>query len=86
MTMPIPGSERFNSRPVHPDELAASVPASLPLHTVTQDQIDALDPLTYEVIRHRLWSVTDEMGEPDMRLSASPISSVTDHRRCRTTS
>ena len=26
------------------------------------------------------------IGEPDMRLSASPISSVTDHSRCRITS
>jgi len=31
-----------------------------------------------------LASVT--MGKPDMRLSASLISSVTDHSRCRTTS
>ena len=76
MSMPIPGSERFDSRPVDPDELAASVPASLPLHTVTQEQIDALDPLTYEVVRHRLWSVTDEMGEALKRMSGSPI--VTD--------
>ncbi|WP_168706400.1 hydantoinase B/oxoprolinase family protein, partial [Gordonia paraffinivorans] len=46
------------------------------LHTVTQEQIDAVDPLTYEVIRHRLWSVTDEMGEALKRMSGSPI--VTD--------
>ena len=46
------------------------------MHTVTQEQIDALDPLTYEVIRHRLWSVTDEMGEALKRMSGSPI--VTD--------
>jgi N-methylhydantoinase B len=76
MTMPIPGSERFSSRPVDPDQLAAGLPASLPVHTVTQEQIDALDPLTYEVVRHRLWSVTDEMGEALKRMSGSPI--VTD--------
>ena len=46
------------------------------MHTVTQEQIDALDPLTYEVVRHRLWSVTDEMGEALKRMSGSPI--VTD--------
>ena len=57
-------------------QLASAIPASLPLHTVTQEQIDGLDPLTYEVIRHRLWSVTDEMGEALKRMSGSPI--VTD--------
>ncbi|GAA0274535.1 hydantoinase B/oxoprolinase family protein [Cryptosporangium japonicum] len=76
MTMPIPGSERFASRPVDPDALAAELPDSLPVHSVTQEQIDELDPLTYEVIRHRLWSVTEEMGEALQRMSGSPI--VTD--------
>ncbi|MFC4948774.1 hydantoinase B/oxoprolinase family protein [Pseudonocardia sp. GCM10023141] len=76
MTMPIPGSEVFSSRPVDPDELQRSLPSTLPTHTVTQEQIDALDPLTYEVVRHRLWSVTDEMGEALKRMSGSPI--VTD--------
>ena len=76
MTMQIPGSEVFSSRPVDPDSLARALPPSLPLHTVTQEQVDGLDPLTYEVIRHRLWSVTDEMGEALKRMSGSPI--VTD--------
>ncbi|MDT7619033.1 MAG: N-methylhydantoinase [Pseudonocardiales bacterium] len=76
MTMPIPGSEIFSSRPVDPDELARSLPSTLATHTVTQEQIDGLDPLTYEVVRHRLWSVTDEMGEALKRMSGSPI--VTD--------
>jgi N-methylhydantoinase B len=76
MTMPIPGSEVFSSRPVDPDELQASLPSTLTTHTVTQEQIDGLDPLTYEVVRHRLWSVTDEMGEALKRMSGSPI--VTD--------
>jgi N-methylhydantoinase B len=76
MTMPVAGSEAFSSRPVDPGTLAAGLPASLPVHTVTQEQIDALDPLTYEVIRHRLWSVTEEMGEALKRMSGSPI--VTD--------
>ncbi|MEY1673060.1 hydantoinase B/oxoprolinase family protein [Gordonia sp. ABKF26] len=76
MTAPIPGSEVFSSRPTDLDALARSLPPSLPVHTVSQEQIDALDPLTYEVIRHRLWSVTDEMGEALKRMSGSPI--VTD--------
>jgi N-methylhydantoinase B len=74
--MPIPGSEVFSSRPVDPAELQASLPSALATHTVTQDQVDGLDPLTYEVVRHRLWSVTDEMGEALKRMSGSPI--VTD--------
>ena len=28
MTMPIPGSERFNSRPVSPEKLASEIPAA----------------------------------------------------------
>jgi len=76
VTMPIPGSELFSSRPVDPDELARSLPTALPVHSVTQEQVDGLDPLTYEVVRHRLWSVTDEMGEALKRMSGSPI--VTD--------
>ena len=76
MSMPVPGSEAFSSRPVDPGTLAASLPSTLPVHCVTQEQIDALDPLTYEVIRHRLWSVTEEMGEALKRMSGSPI--VTD--------
>lgn len=76
MSMAVLGSERFSSRPVDPAELAASLPASLEAHTISQEQIDALDPLTYEVIRHRLWSVTEEMGETLKRMSGSPI--VTD--------
>jgi len=76
MAMAIPGSERFSSRPVDPATLAAGLPESLPVHSVSQQQIDALDPLSYEVIRHRLWSVTEEMGEALQRMSGSPI--VTD--------
>ena len=76
MNMQIPGSERFSSRPVDPDVIAAALPSTLPVHTVSQDLVDALDPLTYEVIRHRLWSVTEEMGEALKRMSGSPI--VTD--------
>ncbi|WP_430335948.1 hydantoinase B/oxoprolinase family protein [Rhodococcus sp. ACT016] len=76
MTMQIPGSEVFTSRPIDPDVLTRSLENTVPLHTVTQEQVDALDPLTYEVVRHRLWSVTDEMGEALKRMSGSPI--VTD--------
>jgi len=72
----IPGSEAFVTRPVDPEALIRSLPSRLQVHTVSQQAIDDLDPLTYEVVRHRLWSVTDEMGETLKRMSGSPI--VTD--------
>ena len=76
MTMPIPGSEIFSSRPVDPEELRRTLPPGLVTHSVRPEEVNELDPLTYEVIRHRLWSVTDEMGEALKRMSGSPI--VTD--------
>ncbi len=69
----IPGSEIFVSRPVAPEVLLRGLPSSLRAHTVTPEAIAALDPLTYEVVRHRLWSITDEMGETLRRMSGSPI-------------
>lgn len=72
----IAGSENFAARPVDPEALQRTIGHKLPIHTVTQETIDNLDPLTYEVVRHRLWSVTDEMGETLKRMSGSPI--VTD--------
>jgi len=76
MTMPVAGSEKFSSRLVDLDALQEFAGRHVPMHTVTQEQIDAIDPLTYEVVRHRLWSVTNEMGQALMRMSGSPI--VTD--------
>ncbi|MGD8166390.1 hydantoinase B/oxoprolinase family protein [Herbiconiux sp. P16] len=76
MSMTIPGAEVYSSRPLSPEELQRFIPDTLRMHTVTQEQIDAVDALTYEVIRHRLWSVTEEMGEALKRMSGSPI--VTD--------
>ncbi len=76
MTMLIPGSEIFSSRPADPEELRRSLPTGLVTHSVRPEKVDELDPLTYEVVRHRLWSVTDEMGEALKRMSGSPI--VTD--------
>ena len=70
MTMFIPGSEIFSSRPIDPEELRRSLPTRLETHTVRPEKVDELDPLTYEVVRHRLWSVTDEMGETLKRMSA----------------
>ncbi|MFI9388451.1 hydantoinase B/oxoprolinase family protein [Kutzneria sp. NPDC052558] len=76
MAMRILGSERYTSRPIDPAEFVRELPDSLALHTVAPEAADGLDPLTYEVVRHRLWSVTDEMGETLKRMSGSTI--VTD--------
>src|SRR5712671_1744370 len=76
MAMQILGSERYTSRPIDPAEFVRELPETLELHTTPPEASDALDPLTYEVVRHRLWSVTDEMGETLKRMSGSTI--VTD--------
>ena len=33
----------------------------------------AVDPVTFEVLRHRLWSINDEQGRMAARLSGAPI-------------
>ena len=40
------------------------------LHTVSEEQ---LDPITYEVIRHRLWTINTAHGETVTRISGSPV-------------
>lgn len=69
--MPVPGSEVFTSRPLPIDELKSRIDPSLRLHEVTDTDIDEIDPLTYEVIRHRIWSITDEMGTTLKKMSGS---------------
>jgi N-methylhydantoinase B len=71
MDMVIPGSEMFNSRPREPEDLRARISPKVQLHTVEREQVAAIDPLTYEVIRHRLWAITEEMGETLKRMSGS---------------
>ncbi|WP_283139231.1 hydantoinase B/oxoprolinase family protein [Rhizohabitans arisaemae] len=69
--MPAAFSDRFAGRPMPLDELRRAISPKLRLHTVTQEAIDGIDPLTYEVIRHRIWSITDEMGDTLKRMSGS---------------
>jgi N-methylhydantoinase B len=73
MQFAIPGSEAFVSKPTPPDVILRSLPPSLQVHTVPAETVESLHPLTYEVIRHRLCSITDEMGETLKRMSGSPI-------------
>lgn len=70
-TMLIPGSERFTSRPVDEAELRRRIDSALELHTIDTAEGDELDPLTYEVVRHHLWAITEEMGETLKRMSGS---------------
>ena len=74
--IPVAGSEKFANAPVSPEETRRVVGDSVKLHDVARAAIDTLDPLTYEVVRHRLTSITEEMGEALKRMSGSVV--VTD--------
>jgi N-methylhydantoinase B len=54
---------------VPPKEL--SIHPSLRLSTESAD--DGLDPITYEVLRHNLWSINEEHGITMLQVSGSPI-------------
>lgn len=69
--MPVLGSEVFNSRLISIPELKARISPNLRLHEIDDANVDGIDPLTYEVVRHRIWSITDEMGETLKRMSGS---------------
>ncbi|WP_037069544.1 hydantoinase B/oxoprolinase family protein [Pseudonocardia acaciae] len=68
--IPIAGSERFAqpSAPLDPEQTFGE----LTLHRGERD----VDALTYEVIRHRLVAITDDMGDAIKRMSGSVV--VTD--------
>ena len=71
----VSGSERFDFVERSPAELRAAA-SNIAIHTVDDDAIAAVDPLTYEVVRHRLAAITDDMGEALKRMSGSVV--VTD--------
>ena len=73
---PVPGSEKFSYRPASAAVVRAAAEAHVRLHTLPEGSVDEVDPLTYEVVRHRLESITHEMGEAIVRMSGSII--VTD--------
>ena len=74
--IPVAGSEKFANVPTSPEETRRIVGDAVMLHDVERSVVDGLDPLTYEVIRHRLTSITEEMGEAIKRMSGSVV--VTD--------
>lgn len=74
--IPVAGSEEFANQPVSAEETRALVEGRIALHTVESSLVDSIDPLTYEVVRHRLTSITEEMGEALKKMSGSVV--VTD--------
>jgi N-methylhydantoinase B len=74
--IPVAGAEEFANAPVPVAETRRIVGDSVRLHEVDAAAVAAVDPLTYEVIRHRLTSITEEMGEALKRMSGSVV--VTD--------
>jgi N-methylhydantoinase B len=47
-----------------------NIDPSLQLH---RDCTDKIDPITYEVIRHNLWNINEELGMTIQRISGSPV-------------
>jgi N-methylhydantoinase B len=72
--IPVAGSERFVQNG-HPVDTSQSF-GDLRLHSVSAELIADVDPLTYEVVRHRLVAITNEMGDTIKRMSGSVV--VTD--------
>ncbi|UCF56898.1 MAG: hydantoinase B/oxoprolinase family protein [Deltaproteobacteria bacterium] len=62
------GSESKGEMNISPD---------LPLYTIDEEEvIEKLDPITYEVISHRLWAINDEQAKAIERISGSPVVSI----------
>jgi N-methylhydantoinase B len=47
-----------------------AIDPKLSLHS---DWTDKIDPITYEVVRHNLWTVNEELGMTIQRISGSPV-------------
>src|SRR2546426_10376180 len=47
-----------------------NIDPSLTLH---KEWTDKIDPITYEVIRHNLWNINEELGMTIQRISGSPV-------------
>jgi N-methylhydantoinase B len=47
-----------------------NIDPGLQLH---RDWTDKIDPITYEVIRHNLWNINEELGMTIQRISGSPV-------------
>ena len=68
---PVPGSEKFSYRPSSSARVREIASPHVRLHDVDENAVGELDALTYEVVRHSLESITDEMGQAIVRMSGS---------------
>ncbi len=73
--IPVAGSEKFATSPRTTPDLRGDV-KGVSLHDIPAAAEGDVDVLTYEVIRHRIQSITGEMGEALKRMSGSVV--VTD--------
>jgi N-methylhydantoinase B len=65
----VAGSERFHSQGKRPD-LAAISPKLRLFPTRTDLEVD---PITLEVVAHKLWQINDEQGQALKKVSGSPV-------------
>jgi len=65
----IPGSERFCAEGKRP-ELDAISPK---LKIFPYDESHEIDPITMEVVAHKLWQINDEQGQALKKISGSPV-------------
>lgn len=65
----IPGSERFHSSGARPDPKRISPKLKL----FPYDSGHEVDPITLEVVAHKLWQVNDEQGQALKKISGSPV-------------
>ncbi|MFJ2160531.1 hydantoinase B/oxoprolinase family protein [Streptomyces sp. NPDC087856] len=72
--IPVAGSEKFASTAEDSQIDIKDVDPGLRLHT--SGALTEVDALTYEIVRHRLAAITEEMGETIKRMSGSVV--VTD--------
>src|SRR5579875_2763913 len=76
MAVTIPGSEIFAYKGNPPEVVRAKAAPYVNFHEVSASEAAHVDPLSFEVIRHRLWMATEEMGDAIKRMSGSIV--VTD--------
>ncbi len=65
----IPGSERFCADGKRPDKESISPK----LKIFPYDEAHEIDPITLEVVAHKLWQINDEQGQALKKISGSPV-------------
>ncbi|MFT5138932.1 MAG: N-methylhydantoinase B [Rhodothermales bacterium] len=73
---PVPGSGKFANRGFTKDQMFKALNGLVEVYTIDRAELPEVDPLTYEIIRHRIWATTSLMGEALQRMSGSLV--VTD--------